>query len=173
MQRNFWSIFITFVLTTFVVGSFVYVWQNNNMQQETIRWNQVNQNLEKNYQDQLKVANDKVLALENKTEINSNTIVNDLTGFFAKKNQQATSSISIQISDQSNNHVHGTVCFGPRGSADRECGYMYAALVGGTWRNIINGNGVVPCELLRDYNFPESMKAQCTSVGEDYSDYLN
>jgi|GEM_PF-4283979 hypothetical protein len=67
-------------------------------------------------------------------------------------------------------HIRGSVCTGP---AESDCGNFYGVLVADDWQIVIDGIGVIPCELLNDYDFPAAMTDNCTYVGEDYMDYVN
>lgn len=82
-------------------------------------------------------------------------------GLFAKK--YPTQKVqSIQAISVTTDHIMGAVKFAPPpGLEAGEGGIFFAAKVNGVWKLIFDGNGMISCSLLRQYNFPSSMANNC------------
>lgn len=78
----------------------------------------------------------------------------------AQKHDESVSHVKIHIDKETENHVRGNVTIF---SADEtsSSGYFLAAKVDGTWKIVIDGNGAIPCSLVRSYDFPENMIEDC------------
>ncbi len=82
---------------------------------------------------------------------------------FAQKYERNLDEISINITTSTPTHMRGSVKFG---IADEpgEGGIFFAALVDDEWQLVFDGNGIIPCDLLIEYNFPEDFQADCAQV---------
>ena len=81
---------------------------------------------------------------------------------FADKYGKKMSEININISQETKNHLRGSVVFGSGGPG--EGGIFLAAKVNNQWQLVFDGNGAISCEQLSRYDFPEEMKFDCIST---------
>jgi len=94
------------------------------------------------------------------------TAVGDL---FVTKYNEDISEFTVAIEKDAPEHVYGL--FKLSNDPDVDGGYFFATVVEGKWKVVLSGKGEIPCELLTNYNFPEEMKDQCVSVGDDWESY--
>ncbi|HAT73482.1 MAG: ABC-type dipeptide transport system, periplasmic component [Candidatus Moranbacteria bacterium GW2011_GWF2_36_839] len=87
-------------------------------------------------------------------------IAKRVLGFIEGKN-------TIKIEKTDADHIVGTKCEEPS-AADKaagrdipSCGYFYLAKTNGNWQKVLEGNGVIKCNLLKQYNFTGSMLNGC------------
>ena len=73
----------------------------------------------------------------------------------AAKHSKKVSQTEITITQETENHARGNVVFQPGGSENS--GMFLAAKVNNEWQIVFDGNGVITCKDLEDYNFPEAM----------------
>lgn len=75
---------------------------------------------------------------------------------FIEKYPDYAETLSVNISQEAENHVRGGVTF-VEGQAG---GNFLAAKVDGQWQIVYDGNGQIPCDLSK-YDFPKEMLANC------------
>jgi len=69
------------------------------------------------------------------------------------------SQVEVIIEQETEYHARGGVTFLPK---DRgESGVFMASNINGEWEIVFDGNGSIPCSLLDEFQFPDSMKDQC------------
>jgi len=78
---------------------------------------------------------------------------------FAEKYDKEISEVTISISQETENHVKGTVEFQPGGPGS--LGGFLAAKVNEEWELVYDGNGVIFCSAIEPYNFPVDMVIEC------------
>lgn len=78
---------------------------------------------------------------------------------FAKKYNKKVAQVTITISKETENHVRGGVSFVPGGPGEE--GIFLAAKVDDHWELVFDGTGVISCEQMEKYNFPEDMIEDC------------
>lgn len=81
---------------------------------------------------------------------------------FADKYNKKLSQISIDIKQETENHVRGQVTFEPGGPG--ETGLFLATKVQDHWELVFDGTGVISCEKASKYNFPENMVEDCENT---------
>lgn len=75
---------------------------------------------------------------------------------FAEKYPKYSDTISINIGQESKDHVRGSISFEPGAPG----GIFLAAKIEGEWKIIFDGNGNIPCNLSK-YGFPSNMLSDC------------
>jgi len=93
-------------------------------------------------------------------EENKETAIKNL---FADKYGKDALEITIEINQETENHIKGGVVLPPGGSENS--GMFLAAKVNDEWELVHDGQGAVPCLVAAEYNFPADMVKQC--VGGD------
>ncbi len=78
----------------------------------------------------------------------------------AEKHEKTIDQVEIRMDQETDDHVRGNVTFLPAGGIGNS-GYFLAAKVSGEWEIVIDGQGTISCSLVRSYNFPEDMIADC------------
>ena len=78
---------------------------------------------------------------------------------FIQKYNKDENEVMVTINQQTAEYARGGVKFGQDGIG--EGGIFLAAKVDGKWRLVFDGNGMIPCSQLEDYNFPETMATDC------------
>lgn len=86
-------------------------------------------------------------------------ISGDIKQLFVEKYNKSSDEVSVTISQQTTDYARGGVKFGLGGIG--EGGIFLAAKVDGVWQLVFDGNGIVDCSLLEDYDFPDSMSIDC------------
>ena len=92
---------------------------------------------------------------ENKLE----DITQELKQLFIKKYNKNQDEVTVSVNQQTANYARGGVKFGLNGIG--EGGIFLAAKVDNQWQLVFDGNGMIPCSELKQYNFPESMVTDC------------
>jgi hypothetical protein len=75
---------------------------------------------------------------------------------FVEKYPKYAKTISIEIGQESIDHVRGDVIFVP----GQPGGYFFAAKINGEWQIMTEGNGEISCDLEK-YGFPKEMLSDC------------
>lgn len=91
------------------------------------------------------------------TEEGNNTAVEVLKVLFAQKYNKPADQVILSISQQTNNHVRGTVQF----SGEMSGAMFLAARENNIWKIVFDGNGVYTCQAVEPYNFPAAMVEDC------------
>lgn len=81
---------------------------------------------------------------------------------FAQKYDRSIEEINLTVSQSTPEHIRGGVKFGD--GLYGEGGIFFAALVDDKWELVFDGNGMIACELLNQYNFPEEFQADCAPL---------
>ncbi len=94
---------------------------------------------------------------------NKNDIPNLITAqlikeILARKYQKAISELTVRVDKNTDNHAAGSVRFGPEGTPG---GLWFAAKTDNGWELVYDGNGIIPCDAINKYNFPEDIVPQC------------
>jgi len=82
-----------------------------------------------------------------------------IKNLFAAKYDKEVSEITININQETENHIRGEVEFEP-GDPGNLGGFLVAKKNGG-WELVYDGNGVIFCSLIEPYNFPVDMVVEC------------
>jgi hypothetical protein len=93
-------------------------------------------------------------------EVDLQSIMKDL---FADKYDKLVAEITVNIGDQTEHHVAGTVRLG---EGPENAGAFLASDYLGNWQIVWDGNGLYSCKEVEPYHFPEEMIKGCYS-GED------
>jgi len=80
----------------------------------------------------------------------------------ADKYGKKVAEVTISIGQETDNNVRGGVEFQPGGPGN--AGIFLAAKVDGSWQIVFDGQGVISCEDMADYNFPEEMITDCSNT---------
>jgi len=86
-----------------------------------------------------------------------------IKNLFADKYDKDASEITIEINQETENHIRGGVVLPPGGPENS--GMFLAVKVDDDWKLVHDGQGAVPCLIAAEYNFPADMVKQC--VGGD------
>jgi len=86
-------------------------------------------------------------------------ISGEIKQLFIKKYNKPGDEVLVYINQQTNNYARGGVKFGKDGVG--EGGIFLVAKVDGKWQLIFDGNGIISCSLLENYNFPKTMVTDC------------
>lgn len=78
---------------------------------------------------------------------------------FAEKYDRDIAEVNLTIDKSEANHIRGGVKFGD--GTKGEGGIYFAALVDDKWELLFDGNGMIPCNLLTEYNFPSDFQSDC------------
>jgi hypothetical protein len=84
---------------------------------------------------------------------------NVLRQLFMAKYQKPVAEVRVTISLTTETHVRGGVKFGANATATDS--NFLAAKINDQWQLVFDGNGGIACALLRLYNFPIEMMADC------------
>ena len=84
-----------------------------------------------------------------------------IKNLLADKYGKEVSEVIINISQQTENHVRGTVVFQPGGPENS--GMFLAAKVNDEWGLVHDGQGAYACSMVEQYNFPLEMISDCFS----------
>ena len=106
--------------------------------------------------DSLKVTLD--CGYFNKNDIHSLITAQIIKEILAKKYQKAISEVTVKVNKSAENHAVGSVRFGPEGTPG---GLWFAAKTDSGWELVYDGNGIIPCDAINKYDFPEDMVPQC------------
>ncbi|XOB40381.1 MAG: hypothetical protein ACKKMR_03680 [Candidatus Nealsonbacteria bacterium] len=77
----------------------------------------------------------------------------------AEKYNKKMAEVTINISQETENHVKGGVVFQPGGPENS--GMFLAAKENGSWKLVHDGQGAIPCLDIEPYNFPVYMVIEC------------
>jgi hypothetical protein len=83
----------------------------------------------------------------------------DIKELFAEKYDRDIDEINLTVSKNTSEHLRGGVKFGD--GLQGEGGIFFAAKVDNEWQLVFDGNGMISCDLLNQYNFPEEFQADC------------
>jgi outer membrane lipoprotein-sorting protein len=78
---------------------------------------------------------------------------------FAEKYNKPVSDITINLTQQTNDHVRGMISFAP--AEPGNSAMFLAAKVSSEWQIVFDGNGSYSCQEVEQYNFPDSMVEDC------------
>lgn len=92
-------------------------------------------------------------------EVCDEQLNNELRCVFAEKKQVKISDVKIAVTETTADHVRGGVIIAPGGVG--EGGNFFAAKIAGRWQVVFDGNGGIACQLLEQYDFPQSMQQDC------------
>jgi hypothetical protein len=95
-------------------------------------------------------------------------VTGQITLFFSQKYDKPTEEISVTVSEMTNDHARGYVGFLNTSAGEDEFnepsgGLFLATRIDGNWTVIFDGSGIVVCEVIDPYNFPEDMIGECWS----------
>jgi hypothetical protein len=82
---------------------------------------------------------------------------------FADKYNKKVSAVTINITKETENHIRGTVKFEDEEWPENS-GAFLAAMVYDNWELVFDGQGVIYCEEMEKYNFPENMIEDCAEI---------
>lgn len=80
----------------------------------------------------------------------------DIQKLFTEKYPKYADTLSVNISQETENHARGNVIF----EAGAPGGYFFATKIDNVWQIVFDGNGQIPCNL-SDYGFPTEMLSDC------------
>ncbi|MFA6307312.1 MAG: DUF333 domain-containing protein [Patescibacteria group bacterium] len=89
----------------------------------------------------------------------SEDISDKIKQLFVKKYQKDQAEVRVTVNQQTKNYARGGVKFGRDGIG--EGGIFLASKVNGEWQLVFDGNGMISCSLIEDYDFPASMIPDC------------
>ncbi len=81
---------------------------------------------------------------------------------FAQKYDRSTDEVTIAITTSTADHMRGSVKFGD--GTKGEGGIFFAAKVDNEWKLVFDGNGMIPCNLLTEYKFPDDFQTDCAPL---------
>ncbi len=81
---------------------------------------------------------------------------------FAEKYNKKVAQVNLSINQETENHVRGGTVFLPGGPGEE--GIFLAAKVDDHWELAFDGTGVISCEQVEKYNFPEDMIENCSKT---------
>ncbi|MBZ9569892.1 protease inhibitor I42 family protein [Patescibacteria group bacterium] len=81
---------------------------------------------------------------------------------FAEKYNKKVAQVNLSINQETENHVRGGIAFLPGGPGEE--GIFLAAKVDDHWELAFDGTGVISCEQVEKYNFPEDMIENCSKT---------
>ena len=82
---------------------------------------------------------------------------------FADKYNKEISAVNIDINKETENHLRGMVKFEDEEEPGNS-GIFLAAMVYDKWELVFDGQGVISCEEMEKYNFPEDMIEDCEEI---------
>ncbi len=168
---------LVMVIILIIIAGGIYTWQNMLAQEkegEIERLQQQVSNLNGQLgqlQNQNSELNTQVTEIQEEKDRQKK--IDDITAaigdLFVNKYNEDISELTVNIEKDAPEHVYGgfKLSFDP----DVAGGYFFATVIEGKWKIVLSGNGAIPCELLAHYNFPDEMKDQCVSVGDDWESY--
>ncbi len=86
----------------------------------------------------------------------------EIKKLLADKYGKKVAEVTINIGQETDNHIRGGVEFQPGGPENT--GIFLAAKVDGSWQIAFDGHGAISCEDMADYNFPEEMITDCSKT---------
>jgi len=85
------------------------------------------------------------------------SLIDKIKDLFAKK--YPNTEFDIFIEKQSGNYIQGSIVF----ENDQGGGFLLAEKQG-QWQIVYDGNGVIPCEQIEEYDFPEAFVGECDYI---------
>lgn len=67
----------------------------------------------------------------------------------------------VIIKQSTEEHVRGDVVFLDANMQSASRGYFFAEKVNNGWKIVLEGNGEISCQVLREHNFPNDMMDDC------------
>jgi putative hemolysin len=86
-------------------------------------------------------------------------ISNQIKQLFIQKYGKNQDEVTVSVNQQTVNYARGSVKFGLNGIG--EGGIFLATKVDNQWQLVFDGNGMIPCSEIEEYDFPESMVTDC------------
>jgi len=86
-------------------------------------------------------------------------ISNEIKQLFIQKYNKNQDEVKVTVNQQTTNYARGGVKFGQNGIG--EGGIFLATKINDKWQLVFDGNGMILCSKLKDYNFPETMTTDC------------
>lgn len=84
---------------------------------------------------------------------------------FAVKYSKEVENVDVKINKREGNYIVGGVMF----TGEMSGGYVLGAKVDGEWKIVSDGNGITPCNVLDEVNFPVNLVPGCWNTENNTS----